>query len=173
MTRVARTVKLITALTTVKHLLSTKWITDSANAGYFLPVDSYRLDVKELDETFKCELHKVLEMSNRNKLFEGKIFFVTPQVKPSLKDVKQMIELSGGVVEKSARPLKKIREANLDKPGSYVIVSCPEDRILIQPFIQKGKHGVCQICTTEYVMQSILQQKLAIEPHIIKWELVP
>lgn len=171
MTRVARTVKLITALITVRYALSSKWITDSATAGHFLPVESYKLDVKELDEMFKCDLYKVLESPNRSKLFEGKIFFITPQVKPSSKDVKQMIELSGGVVEKNPRSVKKIRETNLDKPGTYVIIGCPEDRIFIQPFIQKGKHGVCQICTTEYVMQSILLQKLTIEPHIIKWEL--
>uniref|UniRef100_A0A8D8J950 PAX-interacting protein 1 n=1 Tax=Culex pipiens TaxID=7175 RepID=A0A8D8J950_CULPI len=171
MTRVARTVKLITALTTVRYVLSSKWISDSASAGQFLPPDNYRLDVKELDETFRCDLYKVLESPARNKLFEGKIFFITPQVKPSAKDVRQMIELSGGVVEKNPRSVKKIRETNLEKPGSYVIVGCPEDRIFIQPFIQKGKHGACQICTSEYVMQSILQQKLTIEPHVIKWEL--
>ncbi|KAL1400707.1 hypothetical protein pipiens_007212 [Culex pipiens pipiens] len=171
MTRVARTVKLITALTTVRYVLSSKWISDSASAGQFLPPENYRLDVKELDETFRCDLYKVLESPARNKLFEGKIFFITPQVKPSAKDVRQMIELSGGVVEKNPRSVKKIRETNLEKPGSYVIVGCPEDRIFIQPFIQKGKHGACQICTSEYVMQSILQQKLTIEPHVIKWEL--
>uniref|UniRef100_T1DN80 PAX-interacting protein 1 n=2 Tax=Nyssorhynchus TaxID=44543 RepID=T1DN80_ANOAQ len=172
MTRVARTVKLILALATVRHLVSSKWLSDSATAGYFLPIDSYQLDVAELNEQFKCDLLKVLESPTRGKLFEGKVFFVTPQVKPACKDVRQMIELGGGTVEKNPRTIKRIREANAEKPGSYVIVSCPEDRIIIQPFIQKGgKHAVCQICTTEYVMQSIMQQRLCIEPHIIKWEL--
>uniref|UniRef100_A0A182JVI3 PAX-interacting protein 1 n=1 Tax=Anopheles christyi TaxID=43041 RepID=A0A182JVI3_9DIPT len=171
MTRVARTVKLILALATTRHLVSSKWVSDSAVAGQFLPLDNYRLDVSELNEQFKCDLHKVLDAPGRSKLFEGKVFFVTPQVKPACKDVRQMIELGGGVVEKNPRTIKRIREANAEKPGSYVIVSCPEDRIIIQPFIQKAKHAVCQICTTEYVMQSIMQQRLCIEPHIIKWEL--
>ena len=44
MTRVARTVKLILALATVRHLVSSKWVSDSAVAGQFLPLDNYRLD---------------------------------------------------------------------------------------------------------------------------------
>ncbi|KFB37609.1 AGAP001710-PA-like protein [Anopheles sinensis] len=171
MTRVARTVKLMLALASVRHLVSSKWVSDSAVAGYFLPTDGYKLDVAELNGQFQCDLHAVLESPTRTKLFEGKVFFVTPQVKPACKDVRQMIEQAGGVVEKNPRTIKRIRETNAEKPGSYVIVSCPEDRIIIQPFIQKGKHAVCQICTTEYVMQSIMQQRLCIEPHIIKWEL--
>lgn len=49
----------------------------------------------------------------------------------------------------------KIHELNQLAPNSYIIISCPEDLHLLG-----FKHFVCYVCTSEFVLQSIMTQTI-------------
>lgn len=55
---------------------------------------------------------------------------MTPSVFPSRKDLAEMVELSGGRVEKQRRSVKAIKELNSIAP-TYFVVSCFDDLQLI------------------------------------------
>jgi PAX-interacting protein 1 len=168
MTIPSRTIKLLIALCKCRYIVSSKWIIESALAGHFLPEENYRLDFSKVEETFNCNIYTVFDSPLRRTLFDGKVFYISPQVKPHVGDCRSLIEMCGGVVEKTLRTVRKVREQNIERPESYLIVTCVEDRLLIQPYI---KQKVCAIVTTEYIMQSIMQQSINAEPHIIKWDI--
>jgi hypothetical protein len=58
----------------------------------------------------------------------------------------------------------KIHEQNNLSANSYIIISCPNDSHLIN-----FKQFVCFVCTTEFVMQSIMLQTINFTPHMIKY----
>ncbi|GAB0097831.1 PAX-interacting protein 1 [Sergentomyia squamirostris] len=168
MTRLTRTHKLLLALCVVKHVLSTKWIMESAAQGNFLPVDTFCIRDATFEENFKCDIHESVKNPNRGKLFDGKVFYMTPSVRPAVRDLTQMIEACGGKVEKNRRSVRRIQEANTQSPDSYIILSCANDLHLLTDLTHTIKENRI-ICTTEFVMNSIMKQKLNIESHIIKY----
>uniref|UniRef100_A0A1L8E2Q1 PAX-interacting protein 1 n=1 Tax=Nyssomyia neivai TaxID=330878 RepID=A0A1L8E2Q1_9DIPT len=168
MTRLTRTQKLMLAICVVRHVVSTKWLMDSAKEGYFLPVDTYAIHDGAFEENFKCDIHETVRNPNRAQLFDGRTFYVTPSVRPSVRELTQMIEACGGKVEKSRRSVVKIQEANTQCADSYIILSCANDLHLLADLTRSGKQNRI-ICTTEFIMRSILTQKIDIEPHILKY----
>lgn len=161
--------KLILSLCTVNNVLSTKWIVDSAVAGKFLPVIDYEWKDTEFEQQFQCDVQKTIRSPIRNTLFDGKTFYMTPSVVPSIRDLTVMIECSGGKVEKQRRSVAKIAEANGQVPESYIILSCPKDLHLLSDLMRPGSKSSRYICVTEYVMLSVMTQKIDIERHIIKY----
>lgn len=66
-----------------------------------------------------------------------------------------MIEQCGGKWEPNRRSIMKIHELNQQTPNSYIIISCPDDLHLLN-----FKHFVCYVCTSEFVLQSIMTQTI-------------
>lgn len=163
MTHPMRTVKFMYGLCVAKFILSTNWLVDSALNGYFVPEEHYGLKEVEL-EGIKMDVQLVLNSSIRNRIFDGKVFYLTPSIKPAINHLKTMIEICGGIVEENRRSVPKIHEQNNLSANSYIIISCPTDSHLI-PF----KQFVCFVCTTEFVMQSIMSQTINFTPHMIKY----
>lgn len=167
MTKLERTCKLLQCLCTVNHILSSDWLVDSVAAGELLPEEKYPLQDTSFERDFKCNLQAVIKSNSRRTLFEGRTFYMTPSVKPGLKVLSRLIELSGGRVEKSRRSLLKIHEANAQSPNSYVVLSCSGDLHLLADILRSKQHNRI-VSTTEFIMESIMTQKIRdMEPHVI------
>ena len=61
------------------------------------PAESdYLLTNPEVEAMYQFSLTKTLARTDRNKLFSGKTFYVTPGVKPSYKIIHNIVEAAGG-----------------------------------------------------------------------------
>lgn len=170
MTKLGRTCKLLQCLSTVNYILGSNWLTESAVAGELLPEEKFQLQDSQFEETFKCDLQGIVKspVAGRSKLFEGRTFYMTPSVRPTVKEMTKLIELSGGRVEKGRRSLLKIHDANTQSPNSYLVLSCPGDLHLLLDILRSKQHNRI-ICTTEFVMKSVMSQSVVdMEPHIIR-----
>ena len=58
--------------------------------------DGFMLEDPDAEARFNFSLSKTLSRGSREKLFAGKLFYLTPSVKPSLQVVTQIITSSGG-----------------------------------------------------------------------------
>ena len=96
MGKLARTDKLLMCLPVVKHVLRTTWITDSDEAGRWISEEGYLLEDPEVERKFNFNMSSTLSRSNRDKLFMGKTFYMTPNVRPNLQVMKSIIKFSGG-----------------------------------------------------------------------------
>lgn len=154
--------KFIYGLCLAKFIIKSTWLEESARAGYFVSEEKHTM--QEPQQDFTCDVEKVINSPNRKALFEGKFFFITPSVRPSFAYLRNLIELCGGKVEKNRRSVAKIQEQIEQSTNSYIIISCPEDLQLVG-----FKNFVCYVCTTELVLQSIMEQAINIPPHSLKY----
>lgn len=168
LSRLTRTCNLLFALCVVDHILSSKWIVESARAGKFLPTDEYDINDDSFKETYRCDIQTTIKSSNRKQLFQNKIFYITPSVRPNIKDLTKLIELCGGKVEKKRRSSTQIIETNAQIPESYIVLTCTKDMHLLIDLTKPGKPNRI-ICATELVMSAIMLQKFEVEPHIITY----
>lgn len=168
LSRLARTCNLLLALCVVDHVLSSKWIVESAKAGKFLPTDGFELNDDVFKETYRCDIQTTIKSLVRKELFKDKIFYITPSVRPNIKDLSKLIELSGGKVENKRRSATQILEANAQTPESYIVLTCTKDMHLLIDLTKPGKPNRI-ICATELVLSAILMQKMEVEPHIITY----
>lgn len=168
LTRLTRTSNLLRALCVVDHILSSKWIVESAKVGKFLPTDDFQLNEEQFSDTYRCDIQSTIKSTKRKQLFDGKTFYITPSVRPNIKDLTALIELSGGKVEKKRRTAAAIAEANAQQPESYIILTCTKDMHLLIDLTKPGKPNRI-ICATELVMTAVMQQKIEVEPHIITY----
>lgn len=79
-----------------------------------------------------CDVQKVLQNSERQKLFEHKIFHVTSGIEfPTSDCLEKMIRSAGGTVEKEMKNMFKE-----PTPGTYFIISCLKDLNLIDDILE-------------------------------------
>lgn len=147
--------------------------TDSAdrNSDTIAIKSVYHLDDSAFQSSFNCKVADVLCAGNRRQLFANCTFHLTPSVRPTVRDLQQLIELCGGRVERSRRSAARIAEAIQQAPGSYVILSCAADLHLLADLMRPGRPNRA-ICATEFVMMAILQQRIDIDKHVIKYSSV-
>lgn len=169
LTQLVRTYKLLSALCFVDHIVSSKWIVDSAKAGKLLRPDEYALNDEPFRKQYNCDIQKVIKSTTRRTLFAGKTFFVTPSVRPQPKEIIKLIEFCGGKVEAKRRTAAQITQTNSQQPDSYIILTCSNDLHLVHDLMKIGKSIRC-ICSTELVMAAIMHQNVDFEPHIITFD---
>lgn len=166
MTRLIRTYKLLISLCVVNYVVSSKWIVESSKAGKFLSVEDFKLTEKEFEENYKCDVYKTVQSPIRNKLFDGKTFYLTPSVYPKPKELTRLIELSGGTVERTRRSATRIQEGK--STDEYFILSTAEDFHLLSDVARMGKPNKI-VCSSELIMKSIMTQVIDVEQHIINF----
>lgn len=162
MTRPERSIKFIYALCRAKYILKSSWLEESAKLGYFQPEEPHWLT--SLGTSYKCDIPAVVKSVNKHKLFENRVFYITPTVTPAPGYLRWLIEKCGGKLESNRRSVMKIHELNNQNPNSYIIISCPEDLHLIG-----FKHFVCYVCTTEFILQSIMSMSIDFISHNIMY----
>ena len=92
----SRTNNLLLCLPTVSHCLTPAWVQESASAGRWLPEADYALSDTDVEARFGFSLARTLARTSRDKLFAGKVFYLTPSVKPSLAVLSNIVTNSGG-----------------------------------------------------------------------------
>ncbi|CAF4800475.1 unnamed protein product [Pieris macdunnoughi] len=168
MEKLVRTCKLVSCLITVKHLLTTEWVTESQRLNKFADEAKYALRDEDFNKAFKCDVDEVLlSGEQRKKIFEGITFFLTPCVKPAKASLTEMIELCGGRVEKNRRSYISIQEIHNQRPYSYLVLTVPNDLHLVYYLLQTEK-TLNVVCSTEVVLSAIMRQKLEIGEFLVK-----
>lgn len=166
MDHLGRTPKLINAITLGLIIVPHTWLRQSFEEKKFISEASFRFDPMEFNERYKCDIYKTLEFKGRDKLFSNKIFFITPSVYSPLSDLKEMIELAGGTIEKKRRSLQQIEQMNLTVPFSYTIITVVEDLHLVYDCLRNGNQKF--VSSSEVVFNSILNQKFNVEDFLVK-----
>ena len=80
----------------VKYVLGTQWMVESGEAGRWISEEGHMLNDPQVEQNYNFSLAKTLARNNRDKLFMGKVFYVTPSVPPSLQVMTDIITYSGG-----------------------------------------------------------------------------
>lgn len=163
----ARSNKLFFAIAKEVHIISDQWIRDSQEFGQFLPEANYFLNPKEFNYEYKCDLEQTLQTRNRDKLFEGKFFFITPSVFPSRRILSELITCSGGVVEKIRRSAAQIEATNTTSPYSYFIITHENDLHLVADLLKNKKEKLNIICNAELIFSAILRQTFEVDPYSV------
>jgi len=153
-----RTASLLQAIPTVSWILSPAWLKQSKEKSEFEPESDHLLTNPEVEAMYQFSLTKTLARTDRNKLFSGKTFYVTPGVKPSYKIIHNIVEAAGGSVDsRRRRSVPQIKELNKNKDQpSYLIITCEDDLHIVQDVL-KAKIGVYN---TEFVMGAVLRCEL-------------
>lgn len=172
MPRLIRSQKLMLAITRGVHIVPESWLRDSAATNQFLEESNHTFDTKDFNSLYKCDFAQTLNTKNRGKLFEGKFFFVTPSVFPSKRDVVELIQACGGVVERIRRTSAQIEATNINSPYSYVIITHENDLHLVADLLRNKKEKVRIVCNAELIYSAILKQTFEVEPFTVKvlWE---
>lgn len=168
LTRLARTCNLLLGLCVVDHVLSSNWVVESAKAGEFLPLDGFEINDDSFKEIYHCDIQSTIRSTSRKELFKDKVFYITPSVRPNIKELTKLIEICGGKVEKKRRSAVQIAESNAQAPESYIMLTCTKDMHLLIDLTKPGKPNRI-ICATELVMSAIMIQRIEIEPHVITY----
>lgn len=163
----ARSNKLFFAIAKGAHIISDQWLKDSQESNQFLPETNYSLNPKEFNYEYKCDIEQTLQTKNRDKLFEGKFFYVTPSVFPSKKILTELVIFSGGVVERIRRSAAQIEATNANSPYSYFIITHENDLHLIADLLKNKKEKVKMICNAELIFSAILRQTFEVEPYSV------
>lgn len=168
MPHLARTNKLLYCVCLGTYILPESWLRDSMQANKFLDESNYSLDTKEFNREYKCDFQQTLNTKNRNRLFEGKYFFVTPSTFPSKKVLTELILSCGGIVEKNRRSMAQIEATNANSPYSYVILTHENDLHLVADLLRNKKDKIRIVCNVELILSAILKQTFEVEPYAVK-----
>lgn len=168
MPQLARTNKLLYGICRGIHILPESWLRDSQIANKFLDETNYTFEAKDFNSEYKCDFNQTLNTRNRNRLFEGKYFFVTPSVFPSKRIVVELIQHCGGIVERIRRTSAQIEATNVNSPYSYVIITHENDLHLVADLLKNKKEKIKTVCNAELIFSAILRQTFEVEPYTVK-----
>lgn len=138
-----RTPKLLCCIPSVKFIVSPRWIHESMQQGKFLDEQPYLLRDAEMERKLNVDIPKLLSTSQRDQLFKGKTFYVTPSVVPSRSLLRDIIESSGGKVVPQPKSMKAISELTQKDQNAYIIITCPTDYHLLSDAVRNkiGMHS--------------------------------
>merc|ERR1712079_261083 len=132
MSKLSRTNNFLQCLPTVKFVLSVKWLLESDAENKFLSEDSFTMEDPVVEAKFNFSLAKTLSRASRDKLFSGKVFYLTPSVEPSMSVLTNIITASGGRVENRRRKTTdQMKEFNSGGSVNYIVITCEEDIHLV------------------------------------------
>lgn len=163
----ARSNKLFFAIATGAHVVSDHWLRDSHKANQFLDEANYSINAKDFNFAYKCDIERTFQTKNRNRLLEGKCFYVTPSVFPSKKVVVELIQASGGKVERIRRSAAQIEATNISSPYSYFIITHENDLHLVGDLLKNKKDKFKIVCNVELIYSAVLNQTFEVEPYAV------
>ncbi|XP_072382346.1 uncharacterized protein Ptip [Diabrotica undecimpunctata] len=167
MPQLARTNKLFFAISKEAYVVSEHWVRESHESNQFLPENKYALHSKDFNFEYKCDIDQTFQTRNRNRLFEGKFFFVTPSVFPSRQVVVELIQNCGGIVEKHRRSSSQVEATTLNSPYSYFIITHEDDLHLVADLLRNKKDKLKVVCNVELIFSAILKQTFEVEPYAV------
>lgn len=180
-----RTPKFLCCLPTAKFILSTRWIQDSVQQGKLLDEEPYLLKNTDLERKMNIDVTQLFSIPQRDQLFKGKTFYITPSVVPSRSVLRDIVECSGGKVVTQPTSAKAISELMQKDENAYIVISCPTDFHLLADVITSkiGKFSFVQrharektifffsftgIYNSEYILSAVLKQAIIGAPYRIE-----
>jgi len=145
----ARTIKFMAAINICDYVLTTDWITDSYQANKWLSESKYELHDDRIENEYGFILNDTMKKRKtmKQKLFQDLQFYITPNTKPTPKDLEYIIVIAGGTVVPAAN-------------GKCIVISCMEDEDIFKSCIQKYPSLETKIYATEFIMTAVLVQEM-------------
>eukprot|EP00795_Rhopilema_esculentum_P012733 gene12733-3459_t len=163
--KITRTVKFLSAISVVNHIVTPSWIEESNKVGSLLDEAEYSLKDPESEEYFGFKLDVSMQRSRTRKVFQGLKFFVTPKITPAPGPMKEIIECAGGEMvelKDGESAFAQFLESKIKKKENSYVVTCEEDRGLWEPLHKEGH----EVYNVELVLSGVMKQEL-------EWESYP
>ncbi|KAM7378688.1 hypothetical protein PAMP_004294 [Pampus punctatissimus] len=155
--KVTRTVKFLTAMSVVKHIITPDWLEESWRSQKFVDEQIYILRDAEAEVLFAFSLEESLKRAHSAPLFKGKYFYLTPGVCPSLSTMKTILESAGGKLLPKQPSYRKIMEHKQNKNlPEIILISCDNDLHLCREYFLKN----IDVHNAEFILTGVLTQKL-------------
>ncbi|XP_029381392.1 PAX-interacting protein 1 [Echeneis naucrates] len=155
--KVTRTVKFLTAMSVVKHIVSPEWLEESWRSQKFADEQSHTLRDAEAEVLFAFSLEESLKRAHSAPLFKGKCFYLTPGICPSISTMKSILESAGGKLLAKQPSYKKIMEHKQNKNlPEIILISCDNDLHLCREYFLKN----IDVHNAEFILTGVLTQKL-------------
>ncbi|KTF93275.1 hypothetical protein cypCar_00005236 [Cyprinus carpio] len=163
--KVTRTVKFLTAVSVVKHIVTPEWLEESWKSQKFVDEQSYMLRDAEAEVLFSFSLEESLKRAHAAPLFKGKYFYITPGICPSLSTMKVIVESAGGKVLSKQPSYRKIMEHKQNKNlPEIILITCENDSHLCREYFLKN----IDVYTAELILTGVLTQTLDYESYPFK-----
>ncbi|XP_038148080.1 PAX-interacting protein 1 [Cyprinodon tularosa] len=160
--KVTRTVKFLTAMSVVRHIVTPEWLEESWRKQQFVDEQSFTLRDAEAEVLFSFNLEDSLKRAHASPLFKGKLFYLTPGVCPSLGTMKAILESAGGKLLSKQPSYRKIMEHQQNKNlPEILLVSCDNDLHLCREYFLKN----IDVHNAELILTGVLTQKLDYESY--------
>lgn len=158
--KVTRTVKFLTAISIVEHIVTPEWLEESWKSQKFVDEQNYMLKDAEAEVLFGFSLEESLKRAHAAPLFKGKYFYITPGICPSLTTMKAIIESAGGKVLPKQPSFRKIMEHKQNKNlPEIILISCENDLHLCREYFLKN----IDVHNAEFILTGVLTQNLDYE----------
>ena len=151
-----RTNKLLKCISTCDYVISKKWLIDSKQQGKFIDLtcssnyEKYQVKNEQFEASFNFVLSESLKRARENRclrqqqqheehsaeangssgrglLLNGLVFYLSPSVRPSYKDLEEMIQSANGQIMQNLPTLSQLQEPCKDERNtvsySFWIVS--------------------------------------------------
>uniref|UniRef100_A0A673XUY9 PAX-interacting protein 1 n=1 Tax=Salmo trutta TaxID=8032 RepID=A0A673XUY9_SALTR len=163
--KVTRTVKFLTAMSIVEHIVTPEWLEESWKSQKFVDEQNYMLKDAEAEVLFGFSLEESLKRAHTAPLFKGKYFYITPGICPSLTTMKAIIESAGGKVLLKQPSFRKIMEHKQNKNlPEIILISCENDLHLCRDYFLKN----IDVHNAEFILTGVLTQNLDYESYPFK-----
>uniref|UniRef100_A0A8C0D4I4 PAX-interacting protein 1 n=1 Tax=Balaenoptera musculus TaxID=9771 RepID=A0A8C0D4I4_BALMU len=160
--KVTRTVKFLTAVSVVKHIVTPEWLEECFKCQKFIDEQNYLLRDAEAEVLFSFSLEESLRRARVSPLFKAKYFYITPGICPSLSTMKAIVECAGGKVLSKQPSFRKLMEHKQNKSLSEIIlISCENDLHLCREYFARG----IDVHNAEFVLTGVLTQTLDYESY--------
>ncbi|XP_037314972.2 PAX-interacting protein 1 isoform X2 [Pungitius pungitius] len=155
--KVTRTIKFLTTMSVVKHIVSPEWLEESWRGQKFVDEQAFALRDAEAEGLFSFSLEESLKRAHSAPLFKGKYFFLTPGICPSLSTMKPILESAGGKLLAKQPSYRKIMEHKQNKNlPEIILISCDNDLHLCREYFLKN----IDVHNAEFILTGVLTQKL-------------
>lgn len=160
--KVTRTVKFLTAISVVRHIVTPEWLEECFKCQKFIDEQNYLLRDAEAEVLFSFSLEESLKRAHASPLFKAKYFYITPGICPSLSTMKAIVECAGGRVLSKQPSFRKLVEHKQNKSLSEIIlISCENDLHLCREYFARG----IDVHNAEFVLTGVLTQTLDYESY--------
>uniref|UniRef100_A0A2K5DV98 PAX-interacting protein 1 n=1 Tax=Aotus nancymaae TaxID=37293 RepID=A0A2K5DV98_AOTNA len=160
--KVTRTVKFLTAISVVKHIVTPEWLEECFRCQKFIDEQNYILRDAEAEVLFSFSLEESLKRAHISPLFKAKYFYITPGICPSLSTMRSIVECAGGKVLSKQPSFRKLMEHKQNSSLSEIIlISCENDLHLCREYFARG----IDVHNAEFVLTGVLTQTLDYESY--------
>ncbi|XP_067864383.1 PAX-interacting protein 1 [Heptranchias perlo] len=160
--KVTRTVKFLTAISIVNHIVTPEWLEESFKSQKFIDEQNFVLRDAEAEVLFCFSLEESLKRAQGAPLFKGKYFYITPGICPSLATMKAIIDCAGGKLLSKQPSYRKIMEHKQNKSLSEIIlISCENDLHLCREYFTRN----IDVHNAEFILTGVLTQTLDYESY--------